>query len=136
MAQIEVDKNQTIDFINSQFNKVYPFLRIGFFKEGHTKGNSVQRSKMILGNVKIMELMLRGNSEIVDFNGQTTVWELEQEFEKKFGLHIQVFRKSGSIWLETTATDNWSLEQQNEQGKFLDEDLKFEKENLDDYDMY
>jgi len=136
MAQIEVDKNQTIDFINSQFNKVYPFLRIGFFKEGHTKGNSVQRSKMILGNVKIIELMLRGNSEIVDFNGQTTVWELEQEFEKKFGLHIQVFRKSGSIWLETTATDNWSLEQQNEQGEFLDEDLKFEKESPDDHDMY
>jgi hypothetical protein len=111
-------------------------LRIGFFKEGHTKGNSVQRSKMILGNVKIIELMLRGNSENIDFNGQTTVWELEQEFEKKFGLHIQVFRKSGSIWLETTATDNWSLEQQNEQGKFLDEDLKFEKENPDDHDIY
>jgi hypothetical protein len=31
-------------------------------------------------------------------------------------LSVQVFRKSGKNWLETTASDQWSLEKQNAKG--------------------
>jgi hypothetical protein len=31
----------------------------------------------------------------------------------------QVYRKSGKIWLETTVTDSWTLEEQNKQGESL-----------------
>jgi hypothetical protein len=48
-----------------------------------------------------------------------TVTELEQEFEKIYGLHIQVFRKSGQVWLETSVTDGWTLDMQNKQGESL-----------------
>ena len=44
-------------------------------------------------------------------------WELEERFEKDFGLHVQVFRKSGNIWLETSVSDDLTLAQQNEKGK-------------------
>jgi hypothetical protein len=136
MAQLVIEKNETIDDIKSQFNSVYPFLQIGFFKESHTKGMANGKNKIVEGNTKLKQLKLNLENGSVDFNGKTTVWELESYFEKYFGLHVQVFRKSGSIWLETSATDSWTLEQQNEQGKFLDEDLKFEKESPDDHDMY
>jgi hypothetical protein len=53
-----------------------------------------------------------------------TVADLEFRLEKEYGLHIQVFRKSGNIWLETTATDNWTLDRQNQEGKILEEHLK------------
>ena len=48
-----------------------------------------------------------------------TVTDLEQNFSDVYGLSIQVFRKSGDVWLETTITDGWTLEKQNEQGKML-----------------
>jgi hypothetical protein len=32
---------------------------------------------------------------------------------------VQVFRKSGKVWLETTVTDGWTLEEQNLQGEAL-----------------
>ena len=49
-----------------------------------------------------------------------TVNELEQRFSDVYGLGVQVFRKSGNVWLETTVTDGWTLEQQNKQGESLD----------------
>jgi hypothetical protein len=49
-----------------------------------------------------------------------TVEELEKSFLVKFGLNVQVFRKSGKSWLETTITDKWTLEKQNTQGEELD----------------
>ena len=49
-------------------------------------------------------------------NGMT-VAELEGKFRNEYGLEVQVSRKSGLLWLETTMTDNWSLEKQNEHGR-------------------
>ncbi len=43
---------------------------------------------------------------------KTPVWQLERLFEDEYGLHAQVFRKSGKTWLETSVTDDLSLEQQ------------------------
>jgi hypothetical protein len=48
-----------------------------------------------------------------------TVAELEQQFSDVYGLSVQIFRHSGKAWLETTVTDKWTLEKQNEQGKAL-----------------
>ena len=40
--------------------------------------------------------------------------ELEVVFEDVFGLHVQIFRKSGDIWLQTSSTDHWTLEHHQE----------------------
>ena len=42
----------------------------------------------------------------------TTVKQLEQIFENEYSLHVQVFRKSGRTWLETSVTDDLTLEEQ------------------------
>ena len=42
------------------------------------------------------------------------VAELENDFSGQFGLQVQVFRKSGEVWLQTTKTDNWTLIEQNQ----------------------
>lgn len=57
-------------------------------------------------------------------NDEMTVGELEQKFKEQFDLNVQVFRKHGNSWIETTVTDNWSLQKQNEEGRVLSE-LRF-----------
>lgn len=52
-------------------------------------------------------------------NAAMTVNDLEQRFSDIYGLAVQVFRKSGRVWLETTVTDGWTLAEQNEQGEEL-----------------
>jgi hypothetical protein len=48
-----------------------------------------------------------------------TARELEQGFRDIYGLTIQVFYKSGGLWLETTETTEWTLERQNKEAKEL-----------------
>ncbi|HTA81877.1 MAG TPA: hypothetical protein VK783_03020, partial [Bacteroidia bacterium] len=45
------------------------------------------------------------------------VVDLEQGIRDTFGLSIQVFRKSGNAWLETTTTVDWTLDEQNRIGE-------------------
>ena len=37
---------------------------------------------------------------------------VEKNFEEAFLLHVQVFRQSGSIWLETSVSDHLTLAEQ------------------------
>ncbi|MCB0692400.1 MAG: hypothetical protein KDC16_12200, partial [Saprospiraceae bacterium] len=60
------------------------------------------------------------NPDLIDgtlkLNSELTVSDFEQMMEKDFGLHVQVFRRSNQLWLQTSATDDWTLEVQNTKG--------------------
>ena len=59
--------------------------------------------KQLSPNIKTGQLLIERN---------TPVWQLERLFEDEYALHAQVFRKSGKTWLETSVTDNLTLEEQ------------------------
>jgi len=67
----------------------------------------------------------------LDIPDTLTVGELENLFMDRFGLSVQVFRRSGNLWLETTMTDNWTLKQQNDHGKEISASYTNEKKGLD-----
>ena len=91
---------------------------------------------MITSDMKLKDIQSNQKPGKIIVSRQTRVSELESQFEKEFGLYVQVFRKSGRVWLETTATDNWTLEQQDEEGKSLNEHLGIKSEDLNDHDVY
>lgn len=45
------------------------------------------------------------------------VWQLERLFELEYKLHLQLFRRSGNTWLETSVSDDLTLEQQEAKAK-------------------
>jgi hypothetical protein len=53
----------------------------------------------------------------IQLSDNMTVSNLEDTFSDRFGLQVQVFRKSGNLWLETTKTDAWTLKVQNDHGR-------------------
>lgn len=131
-----INNRSTIDSLKGDFNEVYPFLKIEFFKQATIKGKGNSKKNMYPHNEKINSIRRNPSTGKISLSGNLTVNELENIFENKLGLHAQVFRKSGNVWLETTSTDDWTLEQQNEEGKSLAEHLKVEKENPADHDIY
>jgi hypothetical protein len=133
---ISIDSKQTIAILQKNFNKSFPFLKIEFFREPCIKGKGNSKDKMITTNEVISRLQKKKQYGKISFTNQTMVRELEENFLDKFGICMQVFRKSGNVWLETTSTDDWTLEQQNEQGKSIAQDFKIGKENPDDHDIY
>lgn len=118
----------------NQFNKLFPFLRLEFYKTPHddNQGSRIQDQvshERLLGELN--PLIEKGDFEV---DPQMTVADFEAMMHEKFNLNVQVFRKSAGIWLQTTATDGWSLEKQNGKGErsIVDYDIKpIEMKDLD-----
>lgn len=131
-----IDQGQTIRGLQREFNSHFPFLKIEFIREQSVKGSRDPKNLVITRDEVISELQKKSLLGSISYNNMTTVHELENTFLTNYGLNVQVFRKSGNIWLVTTSTDDWTLEQQNEEGRSIAQHLNIEPEDLNDHDVY
>ena len=126
-----ISSYKKISDIQEDFNAAYPFLKIEFYQTAGKPGSAVRQKLNKTSSLAIAGMWAAGELEIYD---TMTVGQLEKTFRDKFGITVQVSRKSGTLWLETTMTDNWTLKQQNGHGKELSEPLQ--KNNVIDEDRY
>jgi hypothetical protein len=125
--------NDTLEQVQRSFNAEFPFLKLEFFTRPHEKGKPTEKQFMVNAKRTIDSCNPELKEATVSIPTAMTVQELEKVFQDELGLYIQVFRKSGKVWLETTATDNWSLQKQNEEGQELSIRGYESKEDLPDY---
>lgn len=120
-----INDTMTIASVQKLFNDLFPFLKIEFF-EKEIKNNGTVNARKYIGNIQKKLSDYRhiaiSNHQIL-LNPEMSVSELEKEISNEYKLKTQVFRKSGNVWLETTVTDGWSLEEQNSQGKIITEQM-------------
>lgn len=113
---MRISKKRTIAELQRDFQTAFPGLKLRFYQQQHQEHEgSPKRSQypstMLLGAL---------NPELpegdVALDASLSVANFEGELEHNFGLHAQVFRRSNNLWLQTTSTDDWSLETQNLKG--------------------
>lgn len=114
---LKIESDKTIALIQQEFNTAFPFLKIEFFKNGKTLQRMYTTKQLVNNEATLAAARLTSVQGEILVADTMTVKELEQDFFNSFGLTVQVFRKSGRLWLETTMTDNWTLKQQNQHGK-------------------
>jgi hypothetical protein len=105
--EMNLIKGKPVKEIQKEFNEVYPFLKIELLAE---KGKAL--IKELNGS------LLAFNKNSIDISGNRTVADIEKEFEL-INLRIQIFRRAGTLWIETSLTDDWTLEQQNKEGELF-----------------
>lgn len=110
---MNITKNTTTRDLNESFTSAFPFLKLSFYKKPHDhfRGSEVQDE--VLEVVTFGTLNPDMTEGTIEWDGEMSVDNLETYLESAFGLHAQVFRKSGDIWLQTTVTDHWTLDEQN-----------------------
>jgi len=113
---LQIAQHKTLNETQEEFNKAYPFLRIEFYR--NTEPGFARRH--LKNSMLMVAAGLKKNGEMEITDGMT-VGELENNFLQNFGLNVQLSRKSGNLWLETTMTDGWTLKQQNDHGRELSE---------------
>jgi hypothetical protein len=131
--KIRIFREQTISEVQEAFAKAYPFLKLVFFTKPH-KAFKGSHAKFLIEDrgIKLASLEKQPKDGVLYLEPEMPVWQVERLFEEEFGLHVQVFRKSGNTWLETSVTDSMSLEQQNAKGK-ASENVHFEFVDPIDY---
>jgi hypothetical protein len=122
-SKLYISKINAVMELQDQFSSLFPFLRINFFKRGRVV-DKVPAERVILfsQDVQLKDInpgMRDGDLEISE---ETSVSELENRFNEKFGLYIQVLRKSGNLWLDTSRTKSWTLKEQNDHGREISTD--------------
>jgi len=116
---LDLKKNKTVCDVRVEFTNEFPFLAIEFYKLVQGRLGSSIRQKMVKSTgLANSGLRREGQLEVLE---TMTVKQLEKTFIEQFGLLVQVSRKSGTVWLETTISDGWTLKQQNEHGRELSE---------------
>jgi len=131
---LKIAPNRLISEIQKEFNEVFPFLKIEFFKSKSFSRSDFMAHQIIPPTRKIgdgQQAITDGDIEVAE---EMKVKELEKIFKDQFSLAAQVFRKSGNLWLETTMTDDWTLQQQNDHGREIST-VKITKNKPEDFDL-
>ena len=91
-------------------------MKLEFYRKGHSKQSGSPSEEQLPINTIFSDIGLDFPDTDLQINGDMAVQALENAFEKKLGLHVQIFRRSNALWLQTSATDQWSLDKQNTKG--------------------
>lgn len=115
---MQISDDRKIEEIQEEFSSIFPYLRLRFFAKpnrlnGPSSDKLVKYSKT-LGECRTIHK--QGKVTITPF---MKVSELEEVFRDIYGLEVQLLRRSGKAWLETSLTESWTLEEQNNQGESL-----------------
>ena len=102
---IKLNDNRTLESIENEFHEAFAYLKLKFVTKRPTR---------VLGDFNHEKA-----SAHLEINENITVSQLAERFQTLYGLSVQFFRKSGRSWLETKATEEWTLAKQNMQGKVL-----------------
>ena len=117
--KISITDKKKISAVQKEFSELFPFLKIEFFSKPHGVGSPSSKKIMKSPTKTLGECRTVHTKGVLTITPQNSVAEVEQKFLDMFGLSVQVFRRSGKAWLETTVTDGWTLDKQNKQGEAL-----------------
>lgn len=117
--KITINDQWKLIAVQEAFNVLFPYLKIQFSGKADRNLGFHPFKGPANGSTTIKECRTVHRSDELTINPMMTVSDLEEGFRNIYGLGIQVLRKSGKIWLETTVTDGWTLEEQNRQGEAL-----------------
>ena len=117
--KLKITSSTTIRDIQQWFSSVYPFLNIKFSDKPHNKHGRMKDDHWYDCSFRIATITGKGIPGDICIRPWHRTGDVEQEFETKFGLHGQIFRREGEEWIETVGTDLFSLSEQNETGKQL-----------------
>ena len=130
---INIMPEKSIGAVQEEFRAEFSHLKLVFFSKPHAAYKGSAAKFLISDRHKTLgELNPQIQQGQIDLDPATPTWQVEKFFEESYGLHVQVFRKSGNTWLETSVSDALTLEQQNTKGK-ADDDIHQEFVDPIDY---
>jgi len=136
--KIAIKDTRTVSDVKHEFNKQYPYLKIEFLNLSDLSKMKFNKPGIYSDERKLGSCRKIHNEGNVHIESNVTVAEMEQEFKNRFGLDVELFRKSGRLWIEANLTSAWTLERQNMEGKELSTKLRLPMidEQLDSLGLY
>ncbi len=116
--KILINNDVELGSIQKMFNGEFPFLKLCFFKH-LPKGENVYNRLNIVedAGTTVGQISSGFRAGYWHISPEQKTGELEKDCLGNLGLHMQVFRKSGKVWIETSSSDDQTLEEQDRNGR-------------------
>ncbi len=111
-----INNQKTIHDLQEEFHRQFPGLKIEFYAEGHRIHEGSTAAQTIDATQYLGAIRTPDTEGNIELQPEWSVAAFESLLRDRFGLHVQVFRKSRNLWLQTSSTDDWTLEKQNAKG--------------------
>ena len=116
--KMHIKPSNNIGDLNAAFREEFLYLKLAFFsKPHHAYKGSAAKFLLTDPTLSVKDMVSQTHEGDIFIEDDMPTWQVERLFESEFGLHVQIFRKSGSIWLETSVSDDLTLERQNAKGR-------------------
>ncbi|MBR9922223.1 MAG: hypothetical protein GYB31_15395 [Bacteroidetes bacterium] len=119
----------TLREVKSAFTDKFHYLKLEFYTRPHEPGKGSPAQEVLDDSLLIKEVRKTGTSGDLEIIPDMKVRDLESRFAEDYGLYAQVFRRSGNIWMQTSVTDEWTLEKQNRKGGSSEKSFQSMHEN-------
>jgi hypothetical protein len=110
--KLKVNKDQTAGQISEQFSEAFPGLKIAVVTHHHDESEGSPKKDILPDSTVLGSAHSRMKAGEVELDNSMSVGEVEKVFEEKLNIPIQIFVQLGNAWIETTATDHYTLQQQ------------------------
>jgi hypothetical protein len=112
-----ITNEKKLNDIQREFQEKFPYLKLEFYQGNHEPGKPSPVKLQLDAGKTIGQVRHVHKEGDLSIHGLMKVNTLEDHFWNDYGLNVQVFRKSGNIWLQTSITDQWTLAEQNRKGE-------------------
>lgn len=117
MKTITIKDDQKLSDVKDAFNAKFPHLKIEFYKGSHEENEGSGKKELLDDSLYLRDIRSNHAEGELSVDGHLKTSSFEQNFMDHYGVNVQVFRKSGNLWLQTIATDNWTLAEQEKEAQ-------------------
>jgi hypothetical protein len=116
--ELFIHESSKIAELQKFFNDCFPFLKIEFFDLEANKELGFRKENLITDyTIAVSEIPHFRKKGHLNIDGHQKISTLEEHFQKSHNLFVQVFRRSGNAWLQTTTSDDLTLLELNKRAK-------------------
>lgn len=117
---IIVDRSVLLSDLQVAFSQAFPCLQVRFYQGGHITGEGSPSAGLLDSDHSVAEvgcLPIDAREQGLVLDPLQSISDFESMMKDRFALNAQVFRKSGNLWLQTIATDHWTLSEADRKGR-------------------
>lgn len=112
-----LSSNSRVGDIKEAFRAAFPYLKLEFVNKNNRKSKNIFIDDLTSDDTLLIDILGSFSKDGIDIAPTQSVGEVELMFQQQFNLPFLVFRKMGTVWIETSETYKLSLEKQNQIGE-------------------
>ena len=132
---MNITRHTLINEFKDFFHSIFPFLKLEIYDVKSENFNGTNAKIHLSDKSLLIDLNPQLINHHFDIDSQMEVGKFEKMMLELYNLNVQVFRQSSGLWLQTTATDHWSLEKQNSKGEHSMNEHNIPPLNVTDFDL-